>query len=326
MNAMDRTLRISLVVPTYNRARQLADALPTFLKQSLASDKYEVLLVDNNSTDDTRTIIERIFRNYPVAWRYVHESKQGLHHARNRGIREARGDIIVFGDDDIIADRGWLEHLLHEFEIDPQVGIVGGCVLPIWSELPPSWVFDYGTEKIHAVFAYLDHGEARLELDRSYVIGCNFAVRRTVAQLVGGSPPDTFPANLRRLSGSGESGMVDRARSLGFKVVYTPGAIVKHHVDASRMTLSYFVDRHRRWAIENAFSTFRQSGKWGASKTLVRGALSRIAHLAKTSRTVRRRDFYVAVQLAYAFETIVHVGRIAWDRGLYEHTLRDTYL
>jgi GT2 family glycosyltransferase len=254
------------------------------------------------------------------------EPRQGLHHARNRGILEAQGDIVVFGDDDIVAGAGWLTALLREFDSDPRVGVVGGKILPLWDRPPDPWIYDYGSDKIHPVFAYLDYGDERAELERQYLFGCNFAIRRMLAVTVGGSFPDTFPKRLRHLSGTGECAMTDRARERGYKVVYAPAALVHHHADASRASLAYFMERYRRWAVEEAFIQFRQQGRGPAALRLVHGALLRLALLPKACRGKRRPAYCAAIEAAVSLEMIMHVLRVLTRPALFRHIVQESYL
>lgn len=319
-------MRVSLVVPTFNRAAYLAKALPSFAEQTLDRSRYEVIVVDNNSSDDTRLVAERFVADAPDARRYVHEPRQGLHHARNRGIHEARGDVVVFGDDDIIADRGWLEALLAVFDGDLGVGVVGGRVVPRWDAPPPEWIYDYGDEKTHMVFAYLDYGPVQRVLTHELLFGCNFAMRRELCFRVGGSFPDTFPRELRRFSGTGESAMIGRARTLGARVVYEPRALVEHHADSSRATLSYFIERHRRWAIEHVFEELRAQGRLLGTVRVVRNAAHRLRTLPRRCRNKREPTYAAAIECATCYETFAQLTRVLTSDSLYRHIVQDGYL
>ena len=318
--------RLSLIVPTYNRATSLAESLTSFRDQSLHTSCYEILVVDNNSTDNTREVVDVVLRDTNCRWRYIFESRQGLHYARNRGILEAVGKIVVFGDDDIIAEPTWLEHLVRAFDADTSVGVVGGKVKPLWDEAPPAWIYDYGTERVHPIFAFLDYGEELIELKNEYVFGCNFAIRRNLAIDVGGSFPDTFPNHLKHLSGSGENAMVDRARGLHYKIVYSPSAIVYHRANVQRANLQYFVDRYRRWAIEEAFDQFRSRGKVNATVHLIAGALKRVIRAPSACTLKRRPIYWLAIENAAAWQTICQALRVLAGRSLYDHVTKKSYL
>src|SRR5260370_35684010 len=102
MAITDTAIRVSLIVPSYTRAERLLQSLRSFRDQSLHPSRYEILVVDNNSTDDTREVAYAGLRDAPCEWRYLLEPRPGLHCARNRGILEARGEIVAFGHDDIV--------------------------------------------------------------------------------------------------------------------------------------------------------------------------------------------------------------------------------
>lgn len=319
-------IRISLIVPTFNRASYLYESLPSFLDQTLDPAAYEIIVVDNNSTDNTREVAEKLLSAAKCQQKCIFEPKQGLHHARNRGIREAQGDIVVFGDDDIVAGRSWLENLLSEFDRGSDIGIVGGKITPVWDEPPPRWIYDYGTELVHGVFAYLDYGDERLVLEQGWLFGCNFAIRRDIALAIGGSYPDTFPRSLRHLSGSGEIAMIDGARRMGLKVVYLPSAHVQHHAAAARATLQYFIDRHERWAVEVVFESVRKKGRARAFFPLVIASFRRLVSSLLVCRHKMKPGYCVAIETAAALQMFRQAVRVLCDNSLYAHIKRESYL
>ena len=114
-----------MIIVTYNRSQMLADTLSSLTVQSRTPE--EVIVVDNNSIDNTKTVVENF--NGKLNIRYIFEKVQGTSTARNAGIKHATGDIIVFTDDDCIADKDWLRYMELPFLRDPSIGIVGGEVL-----------------------------------------------------------------------------------------------------------------------------------------------------------------------------------------------------
>src|SRR4051794_32553856 len=153
-------LEVSVVLSTYNRGPLLEPALRSVLAQQQAlTPPFELIVVDNNSTDGTRDIIQRIAAGDPRV-RYVFEAPQGLSHARNAGIREARAPFIAFTDDDVRAEPDWIAALLRAFRESPEVDFVGGRVLPIWPSPPPAWL----TCDHWAPLALVDHGDAAIAI------------------------------------------------------------------------------------------------------------------------------------------------------------------
>ena len=134
-------MKISVVVCTYNRSEYLRRMLMS-LREALIPEHLscEIILVDNHSTDNTKYVFEEIARPHRSNWKYVFEEKEGISHARNRGVREAKGEIIAFTDDDVIVDKYWIQNICKAFEENSDVVCVGGKILPIWEIPKPEWL------------------------------------------------------------------------------------------------------------------------------------------------------------------------------------------
>lgn len=122
---MPNKLTLSVIIVTYNRADMLAETLDSIVEQTRVPD--EVVIVDNNSTDHTKAVAERYKNKLNIV--YVFEGIQGTSTARNTGVKASKGDIIVFTDDDCIADKNWLHYMELPFLRDPSIGIVGGEIM-----------------------------------------------------------------------------------------------------------------------------------------------------------------------------------------------------
>lgn len=226
---------------TYNRGDLLGDAITSVLAQDPArTPAFELLVVDNNSTDGTRAIVERLAAD-DRRLRYVHESRQGLSIARNTGVRETTAPYIAFTDDDIRAEPDWIAALVRTFEENPGADVGGGRVLPIWPVPPPAWL----TRDHWAPLALLDHGDAPFAITRDRpicLVGANLAFRRRVFETCGG-----FAAEFQRVK-DGIGSLEDhefllRLLRTGARGVYDPRIVVHAEVQASRMHRAY----HRRW-------------------------------------------------------------------------------
>ena len=135
-------INVSIVIPTQNRAKELKVALPSLLGQGYPTSKYEIIVVDNGSTDNTREITEQAASLNKNNIRYIYEPEPGRLFGRHRGASEAKGDIFVFVDDDIEAVNGWLSAIMAEFEY-ASVHIVGDPNLPMYKADPLKWVDKY---------------------------------------------------------------------------------------------------------------------------------------------------------------------------------------
>ena len=136
---MARAVEVSVVIPTYNRSALLRDAVGSVLAQD-AQTSFEIVIVDNNSPDDTESVAHGLIAAHSGKVHYVRESQQGNAHARNRGVQTARGEIIAFIDDDVAVESDWLTTLTNALASRPEMSFVGGRVLPQWSGPPPSWL------------------------------------------------------------------------------------------------------------------------------------------------------------------------------------------
>jgi glycosyltransferase involved in cell wall biosynthesis len=229
----------SVIVCTYNRAASLADTLAALKRLSPpAGGEWEVLIVDNNSKDDTRQVVEDAAANWPRL-RYVFQPQQGLSHARNLGIAESRGEIILFTDDDVLPEPDWLTVTLAGLD---QYGAdaCGGYIAPIWEAPPPAWL----TERFYGFLAVrTDREDDYPILDaRQAPFGANMAFRRAALERIGGFDPTRgrVGANLA----SGEDGeLFERLLKSGGKAIFLGRSRVHHKVEAYRCTKAYL----RRW-------------------------------------------------------------------------------
>jgi glycosyltransferase involved in cell wall biosynthesis len=237
-----RPLSATVLICTYNRASLLRRTLES-LAAAHSLRTWDVLVVDNNSTDDTSHVVADMSRTFPVCLTYAFEGRQGKSYALNSGIERARGDIILFTDDDVRVAPQWMDEACAPFEADPAVDYTGGPVRPLWETPPPAWL-DQARGDLWGTLAILDYGDAPFVFeDRCRVpLGANMAVRRTLIERIGGFHPE-FGRRGRSLLGQEQAEFFARGRSSGARGVYVPAMEVHHHVPAGRLTKQYF----RRW-------------------------------------------------------------------------------
>jgi glycosyltransferase involved in cell wall biosynthesis len=230
---------VSVVLSTYNRADVLPHALRSLLDQDYDAAGYEVVAVDNNSTDGTRQHIEW-FSAKGSNVRCVFEPKQGLSHARNTGILAARAPLIAFTDDDVRVSRDWISTIVRLFADHPEAACVGGKVLPNWSGPWPEWL----TREHWGPLALLDYGDAPFYVNatrRLCLIGANSAYRREVFDRIGMFAP--YVQTLGREVGTEDHELLLRLWRAGGQGLYWPGLTIVADVVAERMQQRY----HRRW-------------------------------------------------------------------------------
>jgi glycosyltransferase involved in cell wall biosynthesis len=233
---------VSVVISTYNRGRMLPAALQSVRDQrGPLADTLELIVVDNNSTDDTREVIRQIAAVDPRV-RYVFEPRQGSSHGRNAGIRECRAAIVAFTDDDVRVEPGWIDAIVRAFREHPHAGVVGGRVLPLWPSPPPAWL----TPEHWPPLALIDYGGVPMVVSPERpicLVTANAAFRRNVLAEVGGFSPAV------QLGSHGVLGSVEdhelqlRVLAAGVSMVYDPRIVVHAEVQPNRLDRAY----HRRW-------------------------------------------------------------------------------
>ncbi len=235
---------ISIVVCTYNRASSLSAVLESLAALKTADGlSREIVVVDNNSSDNTPDVIESVRAAYPAVIRHVFEARQGLSNARNRGIEEAGGRFIAFIDDDIVVDQNWLREFSRALVTYPHAGF-GGRVVPTWDFTPPAWFIGSGPFSMlkGGVVPGQDLGDEPREysLDtRRTPLGGNVAYRREVFERHGLLRTDLGMTGKRIFYGE-DAEFGERLLRAGEKLLYLPRAVIYHPVDKARMTKSYF--------------------------------------------------------------------------------------
>jgi glycosyltransferase involved in cell wall biosynthesis len=248
-------MKYSVVIATYNRAADLSGTLDS-LAQLRPDGDWEVIVVDNNSTDLTRQVVEHAAPRFPAPLRYLFEGTQGRSPALNAGIRLAQGDLIVTTDDDVRVEGDWLNRAadgLARLRCD----YVGGRVLPIWGGPRPAWLPNRGG-KHWAVIALLDYGEEPIEFGARVPLGVNMAFRRDAFDRAGLLDPDTG-RKAGTLLGQEVREWCIRARAAGLRGFYVPDMMVRHIIPASRLNKTYF----RRWFYWRGISRARLYARAG---------------------------------------------------------------
>lgn len=252
-------IALSVIIPTQNRSTLLAKTLSSITRQGFPVGQFEVIVIDNGSTDDTKAVCEGFSGTLPH-FRYVYDPRPGLHVGRHRGLREAEGKVLVYADDDINPYETWLQALADSFS-DPAVGMAGGNDLPEFESAPPPWFDQLWIQvpegKYITQFSLIDFGNQPREISPYYIFGCNFAIRKQLLLEVGGFHPDGVPKKLLRLRGDGESYVAASVLAKKCKVVFNPLASVYHWVPASRMTLQYIYDRAYAQGVSDSFTRIR---------------------------------------------------------------------
>lgn len=239
---MNEVMSISVIIATYNRATWLEACLAALRNQHY-SEGDEVIVVDNGSSDDTAEVMKAASRRYPAPLILLEEPRPGKVHALAKGIACSHGETLAFTDDDVIAEKGWLEGIRRALG-DGRADLAGGRVLPLWEATPPSWLNLEGNaggfNRLASPIALLDYGNATMPLGPRTVLGANMAVSRKAFDAAGG-----FPRQLGKLRGTLLSGedqeLCRRVQAAGFRAVYEPSIVVRHRVPPDRLKLTYYL-------------------------------------------------------------------------------------
>lgn len=234
-------LVISAIICTHNRATYLPKAIQSLVDQTIAKDKYEILVVDNCSTDSTREEAARFSRRADI--RYVYEPTLGLSHARNTGWRNAKGRYAAYLDDDAIACPVWLETIIEVFEtVVPRPGCVGGKVEPIWEAPRPAWLSDDLVTSL-TVIDWSPRPFALPDLRQQWLAGANIAFPVEILERLGGFVSGLDRAGKKLLS-SGDVFLEKQIVQAGWSCFYHPAMAVAHHIQKARLEQSWFIRRY----------------------------------------------------------------------------------
>jgi glucosyl-dolichyl phosphate glucuronosyltransferase len=308
---------ISIVVPTFNRSLLLRRTLASLVSQRTDQFRYEILVVDNGSSDGTREVVESFARTCPRI-RYLLETRQGVSAARNTGVSAATGAIVAFIDDDVEADTEWLSEVRRAFELYPDVDCVGGRIDGRFTEPPPGWMSRHHFGPLALQSEKSEKGLFR-QFDSEHATAClmtaNFACRRRVLEEVGGFSPEYLRDEDRELQ--------LRLWSAGKRGLYVPQMVVTTEVPHERLTKEY----HRRFRIRAGASHARmryldridRAGRlvrerpagitlFGTPGFIYRSLIRHLARWAGCAATLR-------VKTAFYHETrVLYLASYVWTR------------
>ncbi|WP_312883246.1 glycosyltransferase [Paenibacillus germinis] len=270
--------RVSIVICTYNRADLLQITLNS-LPALKAIDKAEILIVDNNSTDHTREISQSFIKRQAGGTdvHYLFEQTQGLSAARNRGIQEAKGDIVAFLDDDAVPCMEWIRTIIDTLDTRQDVYAMGGVIRPRFESERPKWLI----EELELPYTIVDMGATVHEYPMNrHPFGANMAIRKSFHDKY------LFPTDLGRkgtllLSGE-ESWIFEQMKKEGKAILYQPSMVVDHFIPDSRLTKDWIKKRYYYQGVTNG--------------SMHKSQISKIVLLGKVASKV----LYIAVDALFA--------------------------
>jgi glycosyltransferase involved in cell wall biosynthesis len=296
-------MQITVILCTYNRCQSLASALDSLAASILPETiEWEVLVVDNNSSDQTAAVVKDFACRHPGRFRYRFEPQQGKSYALNAGIREAQGNILAFVDDDVTVEPMWLQNLTSALR-DRQWAGSGGRILPARGFVPPQWLaLDGPCNLVGALCAYFDPGDVSGEL-KDPPFGANMAFRKEMFARYGGFRTDLGPSPGSELRNE-DTEFGRRLMAGGERLRYVPSAVVYHEIPEKRVRKEFFL----AWWFDFGRGSLRETGKslstWEILKILSRTFLTALQWLLSFNS---QRRFYRKCRIWYAAGKIVEV-------------------
>jgi glucosyl-dolichyl phosphate glucuronosyltransferase len=215
-------VRFSIIVTTFNRDSILPLCLDALVKLDYKKSDYEVIIVDNNSSDNTKMVIETFQKTYrDVSIKYIFEKEKGTVHARHTGARNADYEYLAFIDDDGILNTTWLKEVAKIFSMNDNIAAVASKISIKWDRKAPEWIRPY-----EWLLGKLDYGNEAFYKKGVYVNGGSFNIKKKILFDLGGFDIDQIGD---WLVGSGEDELNERLWNADYLIGYTPFAIMEHY-------------------------------------------------------------------------------------------------
>lgn len=267
-------IKLSIVIPTKDRARLLENVLQSIETQSADPDLFEVIVIDNGSIDDTK-IVAKKFRLKIKNFRYFYDTRPGLHVGRNRGLLESRGELVGYLDDDVVLFPNWINAVLEAFE-DKEIARVGGSVVPYNKEVLSKEFLEKHEDlrgNFHFVFCIscfwqegISEQDSRVcRAKRGMGFGGNSVYRKDILIECRGFHPDGMPKHLLMYRGDGECYVERYILNRRMKELYCAQASVYHRIDEKRVDDSYIDYMYFRNGISGMYTNLRSNGLKGGA-------------------------------------------------------------
>lgn len=320
-------MKVSVIIPTYNRSKFIIHTLNSFIKQDIGSNLYEIIICDNNSIDDTEFIINDFIKaNHSHNIFYIQEKRQGVHFARNTASKIANGEFLYFTDDDMIANENTLSELLKLFSIDSNIACATGIVNPIWLTNPPNWILKWCTNSFLSLF-HPDYDLLIANYDMG-VFSCHMMVKREIFKLSGGFNPENTKGVWL---GDGETGLNIKIKKLGHKFAFSKNSEIRHMIPESRLTQKYLNNRLQNQGNCDSYTQYKED-RSKKLKLLIQNiyfVLKIIKSFAAFLFNLFRFNSYWRVRLAYIYyykARIIYNNRLVNSSEWREIVLKSNWL
>ena len=272
MNIYNNQMKASIIIPTFNRSDVIIRSLETWTTQTLCSDDFEVIVVDNNSTDNSEALIKDFIRSRSN-FHYLKELKPGSTNARHAGAKLAQSEVLIFADDDGLFNESCIEEIVNVYQQNIEVVAVAGKIDIAWDKTPPGWIAPY-----EFMLGKLNYGNEVLVGTDLYLNGGLFSIKKSIFEELGGFNPDLVG---NYLVGDGDTGLVIKLHRQKRLIGWTPYASMQHLQFVNRQGM--LRDMGRRFynvGISSSYGVFRNSVfKWNL--TIFKYIFNSILHLLK---------------------------------------------
>ena len=314
---MSEDRAVSVVLPTYNRSGDLEEAVNSALCQTEPADSYELIVVDNNSTDQTAELLEYLTSIHRGRVRAITERTQGVSHARNAGIAAATAPIVAFFDDDVHVTPEWIATIRRTFQERADIDCIGGKVLPNWLAPPPRWL----TRTHWAPLALQDLGDQPIVVSSSNPLGlisANLACRRDLLERVGGFSP-RFQRVKDGIGSLEDDEWIRRLWQSGGRALYVPDLVAYTAVPTSRLTRHY----HRRWhSGHGRFYALLRAAEFESSST---GSILGVPAHVYRAAAVAAASWMVSLLAGRTEDAFTHEVRLRFLRGFFSQRVREHF-
>lgn len=322
-------INASVIIPTRNRPQWLISTLKSLLLQDISSKLYEILIIDNGSTDDTKNLVQAIIsKNSQHNIKYYFEPEPGSLSARHCGALNAKGEILIFTDDDIEANKGWLGSIIRAFE-DKNIHLIGGPSMPVFEVEPPEWISQYWIKKnegfLCGPLSIQFFGDRKKEIDPTRVWSLNWSIRKKTFFKEGGFHPCVIPKHLQHFQGDGETGLSLKLKAKGHRAVYLPEAKITHHIPKERLTALYFEGRFYYQGVCDSYTQIRKNGGI-KNVSLPEYNPIEISSLHLSAYEQYKQIIYQRIQNSYVDGFRFHQEAVLKNDIMLEWVLRDNYL
>lgn len=286
-------MKASIIIPTYNRSDVILRSLETWAAQTLNTSEFEVIVVDNNSSDNSAELIQHFIADKPN-FHYLHETHKGSTNARHAGAKISKSDILIFCDDDGLFNPECVQEVLNVYAANEEVAAVAGKIEIRWDAQPPDWIEPY-----LFMLGRLNYGNEVIYRNDIYLNGGIFSIRKSVFDELGGFNPDLVGDYL---VGDGDTGLVIKLHEAGKLIGWTPFATMQHlQFVAKQGTEKDMGRRFLNTGISNAYGIFRENKFRFNSKVIRYIFIALLFYLKKQTELIcfpkdKRRTYFSLMQ------------------------------